>query len=250
MVPYLLSQLFSNSDVSLYPLGLRLGPLSQKPRTGDKGQRVLLSLTMVMMAGGAIACQPQAPRVTASSQPEADSTAQVTPAASTFTSPEFDFTFAYPQSYIAKPADLGADNHNPDLKAFIDLWSDRNYAAIQANVYEGSEYPANVSVSVYEKAETIGLEEWVRQDFRFLAVMDVTPLQLAGQDAIRFASTGLYEYDNIAVLSPDGKSVVIINLARLMEDNEDYKPAFETILSTFKFQAAPEQASSESLADS
>ncbi|MBW4654256.1 MAG: hypothetical protein KME20_14655 [Kaiparowitsia implicata GSE-PSE-MK54-09C] len=250
MVPYLVSQLFSNSGLSPQPVGLSLRPLRQTPQRVSRGRRVLLLLTLVAMGGWAIACQPQAPRVTASSQLEVDSTAEVTPTVSTFTHREFDFTFTYPYSYIAEPIDLGTENHDPDLKASIDLWSDRNYAAIRANVYEGSEYPANVTVSVYEKAETIGLEEWIRQDFRFLAVMDVTSLQVAGQDAIRFDSTGLYEYDNIAVPSPDGKSVVIINLARLMEDNEAYKPAFETILSTFEFQAAPEQASSEPSADS
>ncbi|MGG6294172.1 hypothetical protein ACQ4M4_07110 [Leptolyngbya sp. AN02str] len=197
----------------------------------------------VVVAGLAIACQTQTlPPDTAQTSPPDTATPSATaniPATdepTVYTNSEYGFSFTYPEGYVLEAQSDPRMEEDPEQKESLDLWTAQNYSAIRSNVYEGSELPANVNVSVYAKPESVALQDWIRQGNRFVEINNPQSTQLAGQDAIAFSSTGLYEHQNIVLASPDGANVVVINLARFDEENEAYKPAFETVVSTFAFQ--------------
>lgn len=202
---------------------------------------ILNRISLSLLAGIAIACQTQSPSITSPtptaevSQPSASSPQPTTQSSQTaYTNEQFGFSFAYPAGYVIDDSYENPSSRNDGLQKMIEVWSAADYQAIQAHQFQGSEYPPNVNVTVYSNPQKQSLEEWVKSSDRFVATGDVSRQTLAGQDAIAFSSSGLYDNENIVLSTPDSAGIIVINLAK---GGEEYPQVFEQIKSTFRFTA-------------
>jgi hypothetical protein len=118
----------------------------------------------------------------------------------------------------------------------VDLWTQRDYEGIQSNT-QPTEFPPNVSVAVEQNSKQLDLKDWVAQSNQFTSPQRFTSLTIAGQRAIAFQSTGLYEYENVVLATPASSEVIVIRLDKdgLPEREGIYRPVFQQILSSLRF---------------
>jgi hypothetical protein len=64
-------------------------------------------------------------------------------------------------------------------------------------------------------------------------------MRVAGQPAIAYTSTGLYEYDNVVVASPDGRYVLRFT-AGYMDAKAPIRRVFQELVSSFSFDVIPD----------
>lgn len=154
---------------------------------------------------------------------------------SRYTSGRAGFQFEYPAGFVAQPTIATGDDR---LLERVDLWTQRDYDGLQASTTP-TELPPNVSVLVQQNPQRLTLEAWVRQSNQFVLSERFTPITVAGQPAIAFRSTGLYEYENIVLAVPNSSTVVTIQLDQDGRPEHDavYRPVFEQIVSSLQFSA-------------
>ncbi|HEY9636176.1 MAG TPA: hypothetical protein V6D14_22410 [Coleofasciculaceae cyanobacterium] len=147
------------------------------------------------------------------------------------------FRFQYPADYVTESREVPGSSGS-SIEA-IDIWTQRDYEGIKARPSQNPELPPNVSVEAYQNPRRRSLKDWVAQNNRFVSPKNFKSLTVAGQEAIAFDSTGLYEYENVVIPSPNGSTAIVISLAKIgvPENDKAYQPAFEQILSTFQFTA-------------
>jgi hypothetical protein len=147
------------------------------------------------------------------------------------------FQFEYPAGFVveAKPPSGAAGDRALE---WIDLWTQQDYDGINASVTP-TEFPPNVSVAVQQNPQRLALRDWVLQDSQFTSPDRFTSLTVAGQNAIAFQSTGLYDYENVALTLPTSSDVMVIQLDKdgLPERDAIYRPVFQQIISSLQFSA-------------
>jgi predicted lactoylglutathione lyase len=147
------------------------------------------------------------------------------------------FRFFYPSDFIVDDIqkNLAAlPAHTPEV--VIELWQQQKYEAIKNGAYaDGTELPPNVQITVYRNLERLSLQGWIEQSERFVQASEVQRQTIAGQEALAFSSSGLYEHKNIIFSGLDGTEIIVISLAKLSlsEIDAPNERAFEQILSTF-----------------
>lgn len=150
-----------------------------------------------------------------------------------YRSAKFGFRFESPTGYVV---DNSQENQRPragePLQGTIELWKSADYEAIKKHNFEGSEYPPNISIAVYNNSKQQPLSYW--KDTISIGSNNVRNVTVAGQDAIAYTATGLYESDNILLFTPNRQRV--IRLSRSYHNASDpSQQAFQQFVSSFTF---------------
>ena len=155
-----------------------------------------------------------------------------------YQSQQLGFSFKYPKGYVINKA-----QHNPNIEASsvqqrINVWSRADYQAIKAGKFQGSELPANVSISVEKNPKRLNASQWLKENnHEFGATQNQNKQVVAGQKAVAFRSSGLYETQNIVLPSRDGKNVIVISHFQNQNDSDkDYEQVFERVVSSFELR--------------
>jgi hypothetical protein len=217
----------------------------QGENLANQGMRIGLARTLTcLMAVLAIACQsPPSSTVEATNNPASseaiaqstDSSTQAEQSDSTvYASDRLGFSFTVPDGFILdnslESAEIEAEY---DFRGQIELWSNVDHEAIQAGAYEGgTEYPPNVSITVYNNPEQRSPQDWVEGSNRFLRLGEYSTVTVAGQEAIAFESDGLYRNQEVVFPSANGVDIIVISYAK---GSEGYEQAFQEVISTFEF---------------
>lgn len=161
------------------------------------------------------------------------STPSSTQGENTFQSDRFGFRFQYPAGFTP---DNRGENQPPEAKEAllgrIEVWTSEDYKAIASGTWKGGEYPASVTISVFDNAQKRPLSAWKETN---LSRGEDKTITVAGQEALSYASTGLYEADNVIFASPDERYVIHIQGAYINPE-DPMRQAYQEVLSSFKFQ--------------
>lgn len=156
-----------------------------------------------------------------------------TQAKNTFQSDRFGFRFQYPAGFTP---DNRGENQPPEAKEAllgrIEVWTSEDYKAIASGTWKGGEYPASVTISVFDNAQKRPLSAWKETN---LSRGEDKTITVAGQKALSYASTGLYEADNVIFASPDERYVIHIHGAYINPE-DPMRQAYQEVVSSFKFQ--------------
>jgi hypothetical protein len=213
--------------------------------SANREMRIGLTRTLTcLVAVVAIACQsPPSSTVEAPNPTSSDAIAQSSDAPAEaesqgglaiYESDRLGFSFTVPEGFtIDNSLDSAEIEAEYDFRGQIELWSNADDEAIQAGAYEGgTEYPPNVSITVYNNPERRLPQDWVEESNRFLRLGEYSTVMVAGQEAIAFTSDGLYRSENIVFSSPNSEDIIVISYA---QGGEGYEQAFQEIVSTFEF---------------
>ncbi|QYO64158.1 hypothetical protein [Leptolyngbya sp. 7M] len=146
------------------------------------------------------------------------------------------FSFAYPDDFVVDARQPGLTSSADTPEMTLELWQRSKYDAIQAGAYaDGAEPPPNVQIAVYRNPQRLALMDWIGRSNRFVQSGDFQSQMVAGQEAIAFRSSGLYEHENVVFSNTDGTEVMVISLAKVGIDSIDApnQRAFEQVLATF-----------------
>ena len=155
-----------------------------------------------------------------------------------YQSQQLGFSFKYPKGYVVNKAHQDPRLEPGSIQQRIDVWSSIDYQAIKAGKFQGSELPANVSISVEENPKRLNASQWLKENNdEFGTTQNQTKQLIAGQKAVVFRSSGLYEAQNIVLPSKDGNEVIVISHAQNQNHSDrDYEKVFEQVVSSFELQ--------------
>lgn len=145
------------------------------------------------------------------------------------------FSFEYPNSYMLDNSQENLKTSSEKtLRGRLELWQAADYRAIRSGKFQGgTEYPENLSISVYRNPKRLSLREWVKSSHDFVATRDFKVVSIAGQQALSFHSSGLYDSNNIVLTNTN--STEIISIRAELDSNGANKRAFQHIVSTLRF---------------
>lgn len=156
-----------------------------------------------------------------------------------YQSQQLGFRFRYPKGYVINKAQNNPKIDPDSVQQRIDLWSNKDHEAIQAGKFQGTELPANVSISVEKNPKRLTASQWLEENNdEFGKTKSQRKQVIAGQKAVAFSSSGLYETQNIVLPSKDGENVIVISHHSYNQEpsDKDYKKLFEEIVSSFELQ--------------
>ncbi|MDJ0737618.1 MAG: hypothetical protein QNJ47_26775 [Nostocaceae cyanobacterium] len=149
----------------------------------------------------------------------------------TYENKELGIKFQYPGDYVVEaPED--------DPQQGIVVWDSTDYQALKAGKYQNTSSPGNISIYVEPNPNKLPLSEWLKGNDNFLTPTNSTPRVVAGKQGLSFRSTGLFEFENVAVPSPDGSNVIVVSVAADSGPNDKqdqaYQKVFEQVVSTLE----------------
>ncbi|WP_199320392.1 hypothetical protein [Leptolyngbya sp. FACHB-261] len=156
-----------------------------------------------------------------------------------YRSPRFGFQFSYPsQDVVVDDTTDVPPNSKTSLLSAVEIWTHKHAQKIRSGAYEGgTEYPANVNITVHSNAQQLPLQSWVEQSNQFASPREFKGTTVAGQPAISFQSTGLYEDEQVVFSNLAGSNIIVIALAKTNYGDNDaiYQGAFQKIVDSFSF---------------
>lgn len=210
---------------------------------------LLSRILLYMSLGLTIACQAEPPSGVNSAGTPTESaasssstvTAQVTQSnqpskdnQNTYKSQPLGVSFKYPEGFVIDNSNEQLNGETEAWRGTLEVWTQADYQAIQTHHFEGTELPANVSVSLYHNPNRLSLQKWVESSSDFVSPENYTRQQVAGQEAIAFQSTGLYEFESVVLPSREGQDVIVIRLAKGSGHEAAYQQVFEQILTSLQ----------------
>lgn len=152
-----------------------------------------------------------------------------------FSSQKLGFSFKYPRGYVVNKGQNNPSIEPGTVQERIDVWSRIDYQAIKSGKFQGSELPANVSISIEENPKRLNASEWLKENKdEFGTTQNQVKHFIAGQEAVIFHSSGLYEAHNIVLPNQDGNKVIVISHSQNHNySNRDYEKVFEQVVSSF-----------------
>jgi hypothetical protein len=120
----------------------------------------------------------------------------------------------------------------------LDLWTKKHAQKIKFGAYQGgTEYPANVQVKIYYNPRKLSLQNWVKQSQDFAAPKKFSTVKIAGQNAIQFESSGLYEHKNIALVNSKNSHIIVVSLAQVGSGYDDpaYRRVYQQVINSLGF---------------
>ncbi|GAB4380262.1 MAG: hypothetical protein Kow00121_36150 [Elainellaceae cyanobacterium] len=187
-----------------------------------------------------ISCNTQTPSPSASSSPDqtpdqtvvspAPTTEATEQAQNQYSSP-FGFEFTHPDDYVVAIADEPITETDRPLQGVIEIWKESDYSAIQSESFEGGEYPPNISIEVFANPDQLPLSEWKAE----LSHGDDRLIAVAGQEAIAYTATGLYETDQVVLNSPDGRSVIRLSVGYI-DSADPMRQVFQEVVASLSFE--------------
>ena len=137
--------------------------------------------------------------------------------------------FKYPKGFVIKEPQETSGSSNKVLE----LWSLKDYQEIAKGKFQNTFSPGNVSISLENNPQGLSLVKWVTSNEELGEIIpesyDVKVV--AGREAMSFRTEGLYEFQNVALPSNDGKQVILISFA---EGDRNYQQLFEQVVSSLQ----------------
>ncbi|AFY48243.1 hypothetical protein Nos7524_2401 [Nostoc sp. PCC 7524] len=156
-----------------------------------------------------------------------------------YRSDRFRFQFSYSVQDFAIDNQLSTPRNNVNSPlATIDIWTKNHAQKIRAGEYEGgTEYPANVHITINNNPRKLSLQNWVKQSNQFSATRNFQSARMAGQRGIKFQSSGLYENEHVAFVSPRDSRIIVLTLSKTGYGNNDaiYRQAYQQVINSFAF---------------
>ncbi|MBD2208475.1 hypothetical protein H6G27_01140 [Nostoc linckia FACHB-104] len=149
------------------------------------------------------------------------------------------FSFGYSLNSVAIEEKIAARTNNANsLLGTIDVWTQEHAQKIRNGAYEGgSEYPANIRITVYNNRRKLPLQKWIKQSNQFVATGGFKNTQIAGRNGLKFTSSGLYENEHVAFVKPKDSRIIVVTLSKSGASNNDstYQIAYQFLLDSFSF---------------
>ncbi|HEY9877338.1 MAG TPA: GUN4 domain-containing protein [Leptolyngbyaceae cyanobacterium] len=168
---------------------------------------LLPTLLVGLVVGGSVEAVPSSTLSQATTQPESQNKSK-----KIYLGSQYGFRFVYPANYSLDSATAYRASDDPNLVQSIEIWKASEYSPL---LYQseptGAEWPAHISIEVYANPDKKPLENWVSE----LKAGEVQVKTVAEQGALAFASTGLYEYDNVILPIADGRYVLKLQVGHL-----------------------------------
>lgn len=147
-----------------------------------------------------------------------------------YLSERFGFRLVYPRGYVIEPTDAAPSKQPNQPLQVLEIWQQADFL----NRMNLPETPPTIRISIYDNARRLPLTRWKGE----LSRNDDRALTVAGQQAIAYTSTGLYENDNVLVSSADGRYVFRIQVGYL-NANDRIRQTFQELVSSFTFDVLP-----------
>ncbi len=202
-----------------------------------------LAIALSLLTVFTLACSPQTPsgsptrNGSAVTEPGSASPTPV-PMQNIYTNAQFGFYFEYPNGYTLDTRNEMQPSTEPDtLQSSVYLWTTEDYELIRSGALEGqgTEYPPNISISVHDNSDSRSLSDWIDPTGALVADKSVvTTASVAGQEAIAYPSSGLYELDNFLLLTPDGRHLIHLRV-EYFDREAPSREAFEQVVASFRF---------------
>jgi hypothetical protein len=146
----------------------------------------------------------------------------------------FGFRIVVPSGYTIEP--FGTKSATPAPLDVLELWQQADFV----NRTSLPETPPIISIAVYDNAKRLPLTQWKGE----LSRTDDRPVTVAGQAAIAYTSTGLYESDNVLFSSPDGRYVFRLKVG-YTDAKAPIRQTFQDVLASFTFDVSPDPTASK-----
>ena len=145
-------------------------------------------------------------------------------------SDRFGYRIIWPSGMIITPTESTLPTRPARPLEVLELWNQVDFPN-RANL---PETPPLVTITVYDNARRLPLSTYKGE----LSRNDDRPVMVAGQRAIAYTATGLYESDHVLFASPNGRYVVRIS-GGYMAANAPIRQAFQQVVSSFTFDVLP-----------
>ncbi|MEM6754028.1 MAG: hypothetical protein AAF630_13750 [Cyanobacteria bacterium P01_C01_bin.38] len=136
--------------------------------------------------------------------------------------------FKYPKGFVIKePQDTS------NSSKVLELWSLKDYQAIESGKFKNTFTPGNMSISVDNNPQGLSLVQWVTNNDELgdIILESFDTHIVAGQEAMSFRTDGLYNFQNLVLPSSDGKKVILISYA---QGDRSYRQVFQQVVSTLQ----------------
>jgi hypothetical protein len=147
------------------------------------------------------------------------------------------FSFGYSLNSFAIEEKISNSKNNINFPlGTIDIWTKKHAQQIRAGEYAGgTEYPANVRISVYNNRRKLPLQKWVQQSNQFVATREFKTAKIAGRNGIKFKSSGLYENEHVVFAHPKNSRIIVVTLSQTGSGDDDalYQTAYKQIVNSF-----------------
>lgn len=205
---------------------------------------ILHPVLIGLVATGAIACKSEVNSTLTNSaiaqevvSLEKSAPKPVPPDATSYRS-RLGFSFGYSlNSFVVEEKISKSKNSVNSPLGTIDIWTKKHAQQIRAGAYQGgAEYPANVQIAVYTNTRKVPLQNWIKQSNRFVEIREVQSAKIAGQNGIKFKSSGLYDNEHIVFSSPKNSRIIVVSLSKFGSGSDDiaYQRAYQLIVDSFR----------------
>ncbi len=190
---------------------------------------ILLSFLTCLTVGGAarLVAQPEPLRSSqaVAASPTASSTAGHYRDVF-YLSDRFGFRFVSPSGYVITPSETQPASKPAPPSQVLELWQQADFLNRAALM----ETPPMIRITVYNNAKRLPLPHWKGE----LSRNDDRSIRVAGQPAIAYTATGLYESDNVLLSSPDGRYVLRLTVG-YTDAKAPIRKVFDQLVSSFIF---------------
>lgn len=143
-----------------------------------------------------------------------------------YLSDRFGFRFVLPKGHTLTPSEQTPSRQpNPPIQV-LELWQQGDFL----NRTSLPEMPPIIRITVYQNSPQLPLISWKGE----LSHKDDRTVKVAGQSAIAYTSTGLYESDNLLFRSPDNRYVLRLQGSYLKAD-DSIRKVFQEVVANFAF---------------
>ncbi|XHX77908.1 MAG: GUN4 domain-containing protein [Stenomitos frigidus ULC029] len=147
-----------------------------------------------------------------------------------YLSDRFGFRTLSPSGYIITPSETKPSTKPAVPLQVLELWQQADFM----NRESLPEAPPIIRITVYNNVKQLPLTHWKGE----LSRKDDRPLTVAGQTAIAYSSTGLYDSDNVLFYSPDRRYVFRITVG-YADAKAPIRQTFQELLASFTFDVSP-----------
>ncbi|MBW4650168.1 MAG: GUN4 domain-containing protein [Kastovskya adunca ATA6-11-RM4] len=177
--------------------------------------------------------QPRGSKAVAVS-PTASSTPPASPRDVFYLSDRFGYRIVSPSGYIITPSETTPSTQPTTPLEVLEVWKQSDFLTRISL----PETPPIISITVYNNSPQLPLTHWKGE----LSSNEEQPLTVAGQKAIAYTSTGLYEYDNVLFTSPDSRYVFRLSVG-YQDAEAPIRQTFQELVSNFTFDVLPSSSS-------
>lgn len=143
-----------------------------------------------------------------------------------YQSDRFGFRFSVPQDFILVPVTPNADSEILKPIQILELWQKADHLNRQVL----PESPPLISLYIYKNPQRLSLKHWKEE----LSQGEDKAVKVAGQEAIAYTATGLYEFDHILVSSPDQRFVYRFQVGYI-DAEAPIRQTFQQVITSFQF---------------